>query len=161
MKKFKNFTLKEFLDTLSKKTPVPGGGSVAALCAANASALLSMAANYSLGRQKSKRVEARLKKTFEKTEVLRKRFLDLVDLDARAYMKVVKARSGTAQQKRLAKKQAAAVPEEVARLCQKAIELTPALVKDGNPHLLSDVEVAIELLFAAYKSAIITVNSQQ
>ena len=98
---------------------------------------------------------------FEKTEVLRKRFLDLVDLDARAYMKVVKARSGTAQQKRLAKKQAAAVPEEVARLCQKAIELTPALVKDGNPHLLSDVEVAIELLFAAYKSAIITVNSQQ
>ncbi len=161
MRKFKNFTLKEFLDALSQKVPVPGGGSVAALCAANAAALLSMVANYSLGRQKSKGAEARLVKALAKSEALRDRFLDLVDLDAEAYMKVVNARLGTAHQKTAAKKQAASVPKEVAKLCRQAIELTPVLVKDGNPSLLSDVEVAVELLFAAYKSAMINVRVNQ
>lgn len=161
MKKFKNFTVKEFSDMLSKKTPVPGGGSVAALCAVDAAGLLSMVANYSLGKTSNKRVEAGLKKTLAKSEVLRKRFLDLVDLDAQAYLMVVKARSGTVQQKRAAKKGAAAIPKEVAKLCRQALELAPILVKDGNPYLVSDVEVAIELLFAAYKSAMINVRVNQ
>lgn len=161
MKKFKNATLKEFLDILSKKVPVPGGGSVAALTAANAASLLSMVANYSIDKSSSKRVNARLTKTLEKSEILRKRFLELVDGDAAAYMKVVKARSGTAQQKRAAKKAAAAVPKETAKLCQKALELAPVLVKGGNSNLLSDVEVAVELLFAAYKSAMINVRVNQ
>jgi len=134
---------------------------VAALTASAAVALLSMVAGYSLGRGQPKRVEERIRRTLKKSEELRKRFLDLVDLDARAYLQVAVARSGSAQKKRAAKRKAAAVPGEVARLCLKAMDLTPLLVTRGNPNLLSDVEVAVELLFAAYKSAMINVRVNQ
>ena len=161
MKTFKQFTVKEFLTDLSQKKPVPGGGSVAALCGAAACGLLSMAGEYSLGKGKSRQVEGRLKKVVVQAKEMRDRFLDLADLDARAYLKVVKARSQTAKKKQDARKEAAAVPRETARLCRQALALTPVMVTNGNPYLLSDVEVAVELLFAAYKSAMINVRVNQ
>ena len=51
MKKLRNHTLVEFAAELAKKTPVPGGGSVAALSGALAAGLLAMVANYSVGRK--------------------------------------------------------------------------------------------------------------
>lgn len=161
MSDFKNFTLTQFLDVLAEKKPVPGGGAVAALCAGNAAALISMTARYSLGKGKPASVEKKIERILEKSEILRQRFLELVDLDAKAYMKVVDARQGTAQEKRQAKKEATRVPAEIARLCRQALGLTPTLVTEGNQYLLSDVEVAIELLFAAYKSAMINIRINQ
>ncbi|HSV43194.1 MAG TPA: cyclodeaminase/cyclohydrolase family protein [Candidatus Bathyarchaeia archaeon] len=161
MKKFKNQTIATFLDALSQKTPVPGGGAVAALCAANAAGLLVMAARYSVDRAKTRAIRKRLVAIVHQGEQLRDRFLELMDLDAQAYMKVVKARSKDAVEKRRAKKAAAAVPGEMARLCQKAVDLAPDLVTHGSPYLLSDVEVAIELLYAAYQAAMINVHVNQ
>jgi len=161
VKTFKNLTLKKFLDELSQKSPVPGGGSVAALCAAQAAGLLCMVANYSLGRCSGRRVEARLTKVLDQSRDLRDRFLALADEDAKAYLNVVDARGKGPRVVRAAKRGAAAVPRQTARLCRKAMDLTDVLVNDGNPYLLSDVEVAVELLFAAYKSAMINVRVNQ
>lgn len=158
MKKFKNHTLTQYIEVLSKKEPTPGGGSVAALTASLALGLLMMVANYSIGKSSSKRIENKMAKTLKQAEVLRDRFVELIDLDAEAYMAIVKARKGTAKQKLAAKKKAKSVPLEMCKLCHKAIELTPFLVESGNKYLLSDVEVAIELLEAAYNSALINVK---
>lgn len=161
VKAFKNHTLKEYLDVLAKKEPVPGGGSVAALAAALAAGLMAMVIRYSLGKASSKVIERRLQSVLVKTEQRRGRLLQLVDLDAQAYLKVVESRGKSPAEKRKAKAQAIAVPREVSRLCYQLIQLTPVLVSYGNKYLLSDVEVAVELLFAAYKSAIINVNINQ
>ncbi len=60
-----------------------------------------------------------------------------------------------------AKKRACDVPLEIAKLCYEAIDLTPYLVLEGNKFLVSDVEVALELLGAAFKSAMFNVRINQ
>jgi formiminotetrahydrofolate cyclodeaminase len=158
MKKYKNHTLCEYLDVLSKRTPVPGGGSAAALIAATGAALVSMVANYSKGWSKSKRVENKICSLLKQNEQIRKRLIDLIDLDSKVYLNVVKTRGASAQIKKKALKEASKVPLEVCRLCYKAIQLIPYLVENGNPHLTSDLEVAAEMFLAAFNSAHINVE---
>lgn len=160
MKKFQDHTLTEYCETLSLKVPVPGGGSAAALSAALGASLLSMVTNYSLGK-KTPDIDEKLNQILLKSEVLRKRFLELVDLDAQAYLEFVKARKADEATKALAKKRACDVPLEIARLCYEAIDLAPYLVLEGNKYLVSDVEVALEMLSAAYKSAMFNVRINQ
>lgn len=155
MKKFKVHTLQEYVNVLAAREPVPGGGSAAALSAALGAGLISMVTQYSLNKGSSASVERRLEKTLQKSEALRQSFLEYVDLDSEAYLDVVRTRKGPENEKKAALKKAAAVPREIAKLCSRAIDLTPFLVKEGNKWLLSDVEVAVELLTAAYKSSMI------
>lgn len=158
MKPFKNHTLKEYINVLSAKSPAPGGGSAAALSAAVGTALLGMSARYSQGKGRPKNIEKKIARVVKESGKLQARLLELVDLDAKAYLGVVKARQGTPAAKRAASARARAVPLEICRLCLKAVELTPDLVRYGNKHLMSDVEVAVELLVASYKSAMINVK---
>jgi len=44
-------TLNEFLDAAASKSPTPGGGSVSAVVAANAAAMVCMVANLTLGKK--------------------------------------------------------------------------------------------------------------
>jgi formiminotetrahydrofolate cyclodeaminase len=158
MKAFKHHTLSEYLDVLSRKTPVPGGGSAAALVAATGAALISMVADYSLNKGRSKRIEAKIRSVRAQSERIRRRLLDLVDLDARGYLKVVQARGASAAVQRRAMRAAAKAPREVCRLCYKAVRLMPYLVENGNPSLISDIKVAAEILFAGFNAAHINVE---
>ena len=160
-KKYIHHTLEEYVDALSQKTPVPGGGSAAALTASVAAALLSMVANYSIGKSSSKAAGKRIEGVLHKSEHLRKQFLELVDLDAQAYLRVVQSRGVALKERRMALKEARKVPLKVCRLCYQAVRLTPILVEEGNKHLLSDVEVAVELLEAAFNAALINVRINQ
>ena len=85
----------------------------------------------------------------------------LVDQDAQAYLKVVAAKGKPDAVRKKARKEAARVPAEVARLSYQALGLAPALVAKGSPYLLSDVEVAVELLEATFKSALINIRVNQ
>ena len=154
MRKYKNQTLKKYLDVLSQKTPVPGGGSAAALSGALGVSLISMVAHYSLGKGKPAKMEAKFRRIIKESHRLKSRFLELVDLDAQAYLNVIKTKKASRQLRQMALKKARAVPLEVTKLCYKAVSLTPDLVKDGNKYLISDVEVALELILAAFNSAL-------
>lgn len=153
MKLYKNYTLKEYLGVLAQKTPVPGGGSAAALTGALGVALLSMVANYSKGKGKSRLDENRLSQIIDQCEHIRAHLLELVDLDAKAYLKVTKKKFSSAQVRKAALKESHDVPFKVCRLCYKAVAITPFLVEHGNKNLISDVVIAVELLFAAFNSA--------
>jgi formiminotetrahydrofolate cyclodeaminase len=157
VKELQDHTIKEYSEVLSLKVPVPGGGSAAALTGALGASLISMVVNYSLGK-KTPETDKKLNAALEQSEVLRKRLLVLVDLDAQAYLGVVQARKGTDEEKKKATKHAREVPLEIAECCYKAMELTPVLVVEGNKYLLSDVEVAMELLGAAFQSAMVNVR---
>ena len=158
MKRFKTHTLEQYLNVLSQRQPVPGGGSAGALTGALGAALISMVAQYSLGRNSSKKVEQKILKVLRESEKIRKRLLELVDLDAEAYLKVVKARKGSLKQKKAALKHAREIPQELCRLSYKAVNLLPQLVKKGNPYLQSDLEIALEMLWAAYASGKINIK---
>jgi formiminotetrahydrofolate cyclodeaminase len=41
------------------------------------------------------------------------------------------------------------------------VQLAPGLVAKGNRHLVSDVEVAVELMSASYQSAMVNVRINQ
>jgi methenyltetrahydrofolate cyclohydrolase len=161
MKPFKDHTLKEYLDQLAARQPVPGGGSAAALSSALGAALIIMVTQYSLGKGKPKAIEAKFVKMIAKAEAFRERLLALVDEDAQAYLAVVAARKLDAKAQKDAARKAAKVPKEICTLSYQAVELTPFIVEHGNPYLMSDVEVALELLLAGYHSAIVMVKANQ
>ncbi len=159
---FKDKTLQEYLDQLSTCSPVPGGGSAAALTAALGLGLISMVTNYSIGRKSNTMaVDKRLNQILTSSELIRQRLLELTSLDSEAYLKVSAARSLGKKAQAKAAKEARAVPLEVRKLCTKAVQLTPYLAQKGNPYLLSDVEVALELLMSAFNGAgvMVRINS--
>ena len=146
-------SLKIYLDDLAAKKPVPGGGSAAALAGALGSALLSMACNFTLGKDMYKDAEPKIRESLKQSERLRKRFLFLVDLDIRAYSKVFKSRRGNPDiyQKNLIS--ASEVPLKICKLAIEGYSLCPLLRKIANKYLISDVDVAEELLKSCFKSA--------
>ena len=74
-------TLKEYLDALASGKPTPGGGSAAALVGALGTGLLSMVANFTIGREKYKSVEEEIKEGLQNCERIRNRLLALVHED--------------------------------------------------------------------------------
>ncbi len=145
MPQYGDNTLKNYLDDLSARLPIPGGGSAAALTAALGAALVSMVVNFTIGRTEYSRYEADLKVIREKSEKLRLEFLRLVDLDCLAY-----------QSKNI--RDALNVPFMTARLCYEGILLCPELAKKGNKKLISDVGVAAVMFEAAFAGSCFNVD---
>ncbi|MFA5260606.1 MAG: cyclodeaminase/cyclohydrolase family protein [Candidatus Omnitrophota bacterium] len=161
MKSYLTQSLKSYLDQLSAHSPVPGGGSAAALAAALGTALISMAAQYALKRNLPRAVEKSIQRVLKNSERIRSKLQTLVDKDAQAYLRVVVTRKASQSDRKAALRQAGKVPLEVARLCYEALDLIPPLVEKGSPFLLSDLGVAGEFLFAAFKAAMINVRVNQ
>jgi formiminotetrahydrofolate cyclodeaminase len=80
--------IEHFMEQLSSSSPVPGGGSVAALQCAMAAALLAMVANLTIGRKKYADVAERANQIRDEALALRKRASRLADDDVEAYAKV-------------------------------------------------------------------------
>jgi len=154
MSKYKNYTLHRYLQAVSEKKPTPGGGSVAALTGALGVSLIMMVANYSKGKNGSKGADRKIESIFLRAEKIKKSLLECVDLDAEAYMKVVNASKKSQKEKKKALSAAKKIPKKVCVLCHRAVSITPFLVEKGNIHLLSDIEVALEMLLASYHSAL-------
>lgn len=143
--KYKDQTLKRYLDDLAAKLPAPGGGSAAALTAALGASLISMVVNFTLGKTRYARYEKDLKEILEESGNLRNEFLSLIDLDVIAY-----------KSKNI--RDALDVPFMACRLCYEGIKLCPQLLKKGNINLISDVGVAAALLESAFVAAYFNVE---
>lgn len=142
---YKDATLEKYLEDLAAKLPAPGGGSAAALTAACGAALMSMVANFTLGKPAYARYQSDLAEILDKSEKLRKEFLRLVDVDVTAYM----SRNI---------KDSLDIPFMVARLCYEGINLCPPLIRKGNVNLISDVASAAALLEAGFACALFNVE---
>ncbi|HOX53892.1 MAG: cyclodeaminase/cyclohydrolase family protein [Candidatus Omnitrophica bacterium] len=155
---YKNKSVKIYLDDLSAKKPAPGGGSAAALAGALGAALLSMVANFTVGKEKYRQFEQEIKSSLSKSEKIRKKLLELVDLDVITYTKVAKSKKKSLALYQKSLKEAANVPLEITKNCIEALELCPILEAKGNKYLVSDVHVARQLLVAAVHSAVVNVR---
>ena len=137
---YANKSIKRYLNDLAGRLPAPGGGSGAALAAGLGAALIGMVINFTLGKPRYARYQGDLTRMLSASERIRRRLLELVDLDVLAF-----------KSKDINK--AVNVPLEVSRLCSEAMRLCPPLVKKGNINLISDVAVAAILLEAGFSSA--------
>ena len=141
----------EFLDLLSSKEPVPGGGGACAYVGALGIALGGMVGNLTLGKKRYQDVEEDIRELIIKSEALKKELEDLVDKDAEAFYPLSKAYGlpkNTEEEKakkdmvlQAALADASNVPLEIARCCGKAIELLEEYAEKGTRIAISDVGV--------------------
>jgi glutamate formiminotransferase/formiminotetrahydrofolate cyclodeaminase len=144
--------LQAFTDEVSMDSPAPGGGSVAALCGALSAALSSMVANLTYGKKGAEESGEDMKRVAVRAQELKDELLRAVDLDARAFNKVMEAfrlPKGTEEQSREreaavedASKGATLVPLGVLTAAAELIELAEAVARKGNRNSVSDAGVA-------------------
>lgn len=162
-----NVSLGSWLEELADRTPTPGGGAAAALCAATSAALISMVSTYTTGARWADR-EERMRGIHAEAVELRVRALSLAAADAVAFAQVgaayglprstddeKRARSGAIQAALVG---AARPPVDTGTLAARLVELAEGLVKDGNPNVISDVAVAASAAAAALESAIVNIE---
>jgi glutamate formiminotransferase/formiminotetrahydrofolate cyclodeaminase len=144
--------LQAFADEVSMDSPAPGGGSVAALSGALSAALSSMVANLTYGKKGYEEFGEDMKRVAVRAQELKDELLRAVDLDARAFNKVMEAfrlPKGTEEQSREreaavedASKGAALVPLGVLTAAAELIELAEAVARKGNRNSVSDAGIA-------------------
>lgn len=164
----KNKSIHEFAEVVASNSPVPGGGSIAALCGALSAALAEMVANLTTGKKKYIEVESEMNEIKNKAMALRSKLLDDIERDSYAYNKVMEAYKMPKEddeQKILRNKAieesakiAAEVPLDVAQTSFKILPLAEAVVARGNSNAVTDGLVAAMLARTAVLSALLNVR---
>ena len=159
---------KEYLDDLAAKKPAPGGGSAAAAVGAIGVGLLSMVANFTIGKDKYKDVEPEIQELLTSAEDLRAALQKLIDEDITAYQTVSAAykmprenqqeKAARSHAIQAALKDAMAVPLAICRNLFDAAQLCEPLLQKGNVNLLSDVGVGAEFIASGFASALLNVE---
>ena len=147
-----SMTNRDFVDELSSDSPAPGGGSVAALCAAQSAGLVAMVGNLTVGKAKYDKVQERVKEIAELGQDLKDFFLAAIDDDTHAFNAVMDCfrlpKVTSAQQKARdlaiaeATREATRVPLSVLEKAPALLELAAEVGEIGNVNSLSDAGVA-------------------
>ena len=156
-------TIGEYLARLASADPVPGGGSVSGVVGGFAAGLLEMVSQLSLDRPKYAPFEVTVRRARDHAEAARRRFVDLADADADAYMEYVRARklpretpgqvAEREEASRRAARRAAEMPLEMVRLARDTAIEVEAVAGRSNVNASSDLKVAALLLEAAARGA--------
>lgn len=152
---FDSLSLRAFISELGSATPVPGGGSVAAVCASFAAALAMMVSRLTLAKGTLDDSRDEMTRVCDNARELADRLLILAQEDSDAYMRVIGAcrlPAQTAGEKALRKesisgalKAAASVPMETLRASKNLVELAGIVLKKGNLHAITDAGAALHL----------------
>lgn len=161
-------TLNEFLDVAASKNPTPGGGSVSAVVAANAAAMVCMVANLTLGKKVYEKFQSDTEGILAEAKGIMDNLKILAEKDMAVYQAFRDAwqlPSVTDEEKSIKKEtidkaliQATLVPLEISRECIQIMELALKLAPFGNKNAISDVGVGIYLAESALKSAMLSVD---
>ena len=148
-----DLSIKGFLAETAGNAPIPGGGSVSALCGAVAAALTEMVANLTIGKKKYEEYEGQMRTIAIEAAAIRERFTAFIDEDSMAYDRVFaayKLPKETEEEKALrsaeiqeATKQAALVPMQVAEELSAVVETIIYVAHKGNQNAVTDACVAM------------------
>lgn len=159
MIRYADITLSDYLEKLSAREPVPGGGSAAALTAALGAALMAMVIRYSIGKGKPENIEARLQSFLQDAEKGRTELADLVTRDSEAYLAMREAKKKGSDEYRAAAESANQVSLRIKTLSEDLLKKTFFLREEGNPYLLSDVVAAEAFLKSAIAACLAMMES--
>ncbi len=151
--------MSSFLEELSSKAPVPGGGAVASLVGALGAALGSMVLAYSVGKKSLVEHEGELRRAVTALERTREVLLELSREDAEAYawlnalMKLPEDDPKRQAEYETAVAAAIQAPRSTLGASCDALRLLESLCGKTNRHLRSDLAIAGILAEAAARSA--------
>jgi len=155
--------LKTYLERLASKDPVPGGGSAGALSLSLSAALLSMVANFTIGKKRYLGFETEAKEILKETENIRQEAAGMVEEDSIAYLQYRRAAEmdkeapGRREALTAATRAGNKILILIAELSRQVLKLAVPLLEKGNPYLLSDVACAVSLARAAFEVAEINI----
>jgi len=160
--------LTDFVDEVSRETPAPGGGSIAALSGALGAALSSMVANLTANKRGSDpKTDKILNEAADKCQEIKNTLVKAVDDDTNAFNDYMSARrlpNKTPEEKKAREeamqnglKQAVRVPLNTAQLSYKAIEISEIVAKHGNPNSITDVGVGAQSAYTGVLGGIYNV----
>ncbi len=163
----KDKSIQVFLDELASKASTPGGGSAAAIIGAMGAALISMVANFTVGKKGYESVDQQSQDILDKSEKFRSQLTDMIKADVDVFNRVMgsygmpkdtddqkAARSAEIQ---AALKEATDVPLACARVAAEVIKLSETIAEIGNKNVISDAGVAVLAGQAALRSAALNV----
>lgn len=159
--------IQEFLDVLSSKEPVPGGGGASALAGALGNALGQMVANLTIGKKKYAQVEDEIKELAERMKGIQGQFTALADQDAKVFAPLAKCYSlpsGTEEEKAYKAEvmearllDASLVPMEIMEKASEMLEIMDILADKGSRMAVSDVGVGVQFIRTALLGAVMNV----
>ncbi len=161
-------TVADFTDEVSRETPAPGGGSIAALVGSLGAALSSMVANLTaFKRGSNSEKDLILSEAAEKAQFLKDSLMKAVDDDTNAFNDFMSAKrlpNKTAEEKSIREnaiqdglKKAVNVPLKTAELSLEVIKLCGVVAEYGNPASITDVGVGAQCGFTGVKGGIFNV----
>ena len=163
----KDKSIQIFLDELASKASTPGGGSAAAIIGAMGAALISMVANFTVGKKGYEDVDAESQDILNKSEELRNQLTDMIEADVDVFNRVMSAygmpketeeeKATRSEKIQAALKEATDVPLACAKAVAEVIKLSKPIAEKGNKNVISDAGVAVLAGQAALRSAALNV----
>ena len=162
-----SMTIQEFLDVLSSKEPVPGGGGASALAGALGNALGQMVSNLTIGKKKYALVEDEIKELAERMKGIQGQFTQLADQDAKVFAPLAKCYSlpSDTEEEKAYKAEvmearlldASLVPMEIMEKAWEMLEIMDILADKGSRMAVSDVGVGVQFIRTALLGAVMNV----
>lgn len=163
MEKLMEMRCCDFLQQLSDKAPVPGGGGAAAQCGAMSAALCAMAARLTVGKKKYQQFEQELQERIAHCDWLREQFQELVQADADGFLPLQRAYSlpkndpKRAETLELASLIASLPPLSMLECCEELAGEIARIAEICSPLVVSDTGCAAALCRAAAETAALNV----
>lgn len=164
---YRKKSCEDFIQVLSSKEPVPGGGGASALVGAVGTALGCMVGSLTVGKKKYKDVEEDIRRMMDESRQLQDQLLDLTQRDAEAFAPLAKAygmpRETKQQQEEKervleqALKEACQAPLEIMEKCCQGIDLCGGFAEQGSVMAISDAGAGASFCRAALQSASLNV----
>ena len=157
----------ELVHEVSRDTPAPGGGSIAALAGSLGAALSAMVSNLTIGKKGYEPVWADLNTLAEKAQEVKDQLLKAVDDDTNAFNAYMEARrlpQNTPEEKAARQqaiqeglKQAVRVPLRTAELSLEAMKIATEVVEKGNLNSVTDAGVGAQIAFTGVRGGVFNV----
>jgi len=159
--------LTDFIDEVSRESPAPGGGSIAALAGALGASLSSMVSNLTANKRGSNAVDKILNDAAEECQQIKEVLINAIDEDTNAFNSYMNARrlpNKTAEEKKAREdamqaglKLAVMVPLNTAKQSYRGIEIAEVVAKNGNPNSITDVGVGAQSAYTGVLGGIYNV----
>lgn len=160
-------SMKDFIEVLSSKAAVPGGGGACAYVAAAGMALGSMVANLTTGKKKYAGYQQEIEEILTKADVLSKELMEYMDKDAESFEPLSKAYGlpkDTPEQVAYKEKvmeqaltDASMTPIALMEKILEALKILDRLSIIGSRLAVSDVGAGVQLCKAALNGASLNV----
>ena len=157
----------EWVDELSSKAPVPGGGGASALGGALGAALGQMVANLTVGKKKYADVQEEIMRGLASLGRLQGERLELADRDAQVFAPLAEAYKLPAETEEQRDEKdkimesrlldASLVPMEMMEKVIEILDILEFLEEKGSRMAVSDVGVAVQFARAALNGAVMNV----